>query len=98
MKYYKSRKLKLIFKGFQHLMIEGEPFIISVPGYHRPSYESDSCPGPNIITLELDSSFAIASPMYGISNYGNDLDCTWQVSAPEGMVGVIDCYFDKYRE
>ena len=77
-------------------MIEGEPFIISVPGYHRPSYESDSCPGPNIITLELDSSFAIASPMYGISNYGNNLNCTWQITAPEGMVSGTSQMMNLY--
>ena len=78
-------------------MIECEPFGISVPEYQTPSYEADSCPGPNNITLELGSSHMIASPMYGILNYANGLDCTWLITAPEGMVSEMTIYqYDQF--
>ena len=61
-------------------------YFISVTDYQTPSYEAGSCPGPNNITLELHSSYLLASPRYGISNYTNDLSCKWNITAPEGMV------------
>ena len=62
--------------------------------YQTYGYQAESCPGPNNITLE--SSYIIASPMYGISNYSNDLNCTWQVTAPEGMVSGTSQMMNLY--
>ena len=61
---------------------------ISVIVYQTTSYEAESCPGPNNITLELGSSQIIASPMYGVANYPNDIECTWLITVPEGMVSI----------
>ena len=65
---------------------QGNSFSIDLVMIFLVDSEADSCPGPAYIILDMNSSHEVASPMYGINNYADDLECTWLIIAPEGMV------------
>ena len=37
---------------------------------------------------QVDGKAVIQSPNFGEGNYGNDLQCAWLLTAPEGRVSV----------
>jgi len=65
----------------------------SLMPFELPTYEARACPGPIELDDVTDRPVVIASPMFGMSQYSNEMNCSWKVTTAPGKflkVKVID--------